>query len=39
MAMTRREEREEAFLMLFEKELVPEKTVEEIYANYSKQAL
>ena len=31
MAMTRREEREEAFLMLFEKEFAPEKTADEIY--------
>ena len=31
MAMTRREEREEAFLMLFEKEFTPEKSEEEIY--------
>ena len=30
--MNRRQEREEAFLMLFEGEFAPEKTVEEIYA-------
>lgn len=33
MAMTRREEREEAFLMLFEKEFAPEKSIEEIYGD------
>ncbi|MBQ9736148.1 MAG: transcription antitermination factor NusB [Clostridia bacterium] len=31
--MTRREEREEAFLMLFEKEFAPEKSPEEIYGD------